>query len=145
MSQIDPILNLRTVLYTALNGNVTLGGDAIEVYDRVPDTQTTDYIHFDDFRISNVDNHQFYTYDVEADIEVVTFFQTVEGGKKRAEQITNILLPLITSKTGVLTLGSGWNLVLSKYMRSGYIDEELEYNYVVRKFITIQFVIQQTT
>ncbi len=144
MSLIDPILNLRTVLYTALSGNVTLSGDTIEVYDRVPNTQTTDFIHFDEFRITNVDNHQHYIYEVEAEIEVVTFFQNIEGGKKRAEQIANILLPLITSKTGVLSLGAGWNLVLSKYLRSNYIDEELEFNYVVRKFIVIQFVIQQT-
>ena len=143
--QVDPILNLRTVLYTALNGNVTLGADTIEVYDRVPGVTTTDYIHFDEFRFTNVDNHQNYIYEVEAEIEVVTFFQDVSGGKKKAEQIANILLPLITSKTGVLDLGAGWNLILSKYMRTNYIDEELENNYIVRKFIVIQYQIEQTT
>jgi len=143
MSQIDPILNLRTVLYTALNGNVSLSDDAIEVYDHVPGVVTTDYIHFDEFRFTNIDNHQKYIYEVEAEIEVVTFFQNKAGGKKKAEQITNILLPLITSKTGVLNLGASFKLVLSKYMRSNYIEEELENNYVVRKFVVIQFTIQQ--
>lgn len=144
MSQVDPILNLRTVLYTALNGNVTVSAENIEVYDRVPGTVTNDYIHFDEFRLVNVDNHEKYVYEVDAEIEIVTFFQNVSGGKKKAEQITNVLLPLITSKTGVLSLGAGWNLVMSKYLRSNYIDEELENNYIVRKFVVIQFIIEQT-
>lgn len=144
MSLVDPILNLRTVLYTALNGNVTVSAENIEVYDHVPGVVTNDYIHFDEFRTTNVDNHEKYIYEVEAELEIVTFFQNVAGGKKKAEQIANVLLPLVTSKTGVLNLGSGWNLVLSKYMRTNYIDEELENNYIVRKFVVIQFIIEQT-
>jgi anaerobic ribonucleoside-triphosphate reductase len=137
---------IRQKIITRLNGNVSLGGNNVPVYNRVPSTQDEPYIIVYSNDESNIDDNQssFITECVTR-IEVVTSFLSDDGGELQANSIVNSILQLIrTSKTDYFDLSSNnFNVYTFNIEGISYIEDADEEKTYFRALIDISNRVQQ--
>lgn len=101
----SPSKELQTAYFTALNGNISYGGDNVPVYDVVPNNVAYPYIHLQD-QIVNVQPQTKDTYITEVifQIDIVTGFEGAYGGKSQAYDISNDVMDTIINRGSYLSL-----------------------------------------
>jgi len=104
----DPIKYIRQAIITALSGNVSYGGSNVPVYNRVPSSASEPYIKVYSVQTNEADQNadEFIT-ETLTRIEVVTAFDSDDGGELQMNTIVNDILVLIrTRSNGYFDLSS---------------------------------------
>lgn len=128
----SPDAEIRTMLQT-----LSLGAP---VYDRVPETQAYQYVH-----ISDISNADMFTadqtiWDVELLLDIVTNFDSIQGGRKGADTIGNEVLTALCD-TPYRDLGT-YVIAKTTLLSSNYIDEQTESGFIVRKLMRLSMIIE---
>ena len=104
----DPIKYIRQAIITALSGNISYGGSNVPVYNRVPSSASEPYIKVYSVQTNEADQNadEFIT-ETLTRIEVVTAFDSDDGGELQMNTIVNDILVLIrTRSNGYFDLSS---------------------------------------
>ena len=137
----NPSYQLRTALYTLLNGTISINSATVPAYDVVPRTVDFPYIRIGEtYVIENSDKtHDGTT--VAVDIYAVTGYEGDYGGQKDSDDISNGILLLVNSKTNP-TL-SGFSAYITELVSSNTLTERTETHILITNILRLRFNIQQ--
>jgi len=114
----DPSWAVQKAIFAALNGNVTWGGNAVPVYDNVPQDSAYPYICFDeqlsveaDYLASRKDERSFY----------VSVWSN-QPGKKQVLEIMGSIDALLHRKRLTLDVGNMVTCIVTRKMTQRDID-----------------------
>lgn len=139
----SPDSELRVMLQSLTVTTSGISGTAVPIYDRVPETVSAPYIHIQD--ITNTDDFtkQQTIWDTEILFDIVTAFEGQHGGRKSVDAIGNSLLTALLDSP-YIDLGT-FQVVKATVLNMSYVDEDAGDNYLIRKLIRIQLIIELTT
>ena len=142
----DPSHLIRKEVYDALNGNITLDGSALPVYNVVPDNGSIPYIYI--YSVSNEnteDNKSNYISNITTRIEVVTAFPTNTGGQLDCNLAMNQITQLLVSKSSFVDLSSD-NFNVYNAINGGitYITNDNNTDTVYRAVLEFESNVEQT-
>jgi len=142
----DPNYSVRKAIFARLNGNVTYNAVNVAVYNRVADAATYPYILLVSDQATETDpNRDDYNNDTLVNIEVVTRFDSDDGGQKVSNLIMNDITVLMrTRTTGYLDLSAdGFNCYGTVSEGINHIEESLSDHYYFRSILTLRFKVNQ--
>lgn len=104
----EPIKYIRQAIINALDSNISYGGSNVPVYNRVPSSASEPYIKVYSVQTNEVDqNADEFISETLTRIEVVTAFNSDDGGELEVNTIVNDILVLIrTRSSGYFDLSS---------------------------------------
>lgn len=138
----DAKLAVRTAYYNALNGQVSLAGSNVPVWDRVPAQQMYPYIKLSTQTSASVPSGKGACQLQESTllIDIVTSFDGQQGGKQDSDLIAAQVLNLLTE--GPLpTLVSPFKLMLTDVDTDFDLEETSPAGYIIRRLIRFRNVI----
>lgn len=143
---IEALQFIRKAIITRLTGQITAGGGIVPIYNRVPSSATDPFIKV--YSISNDEadqNQTSFNMDCVTGIEVVTSFDSDDGGELQLNQIVSSVLNLIrTRSAGYYDLsGDGFNVYTCTNEGVNYIEEDAEDKTYFRAIIQISNRIQK--
>ena len=142
----DPIRFVRKAIITALTGNISYGGSIVPIYGRVPSNATYPFVRV--YSLSSGETNQnrdSFNSEVITRIEVVTRFQSDNGGELQCNAIVSDCLELVrTRSAGYFDLASdGFNVYTSENEGIQYIEQDLSDHTYFRAIIELSNKIQQ--
>jgi len=104
----DPIRFIRQAIINALDGNISYNGSNVPVYGRVPSSASEPYIKVYSVQTNEADqNADDFISETLTRIEVVTAFNSDDGGELEMNTIVNDILVIIrTRSSGYFDLSS---------------------------------------
>ena len=142
----DPIRFVRKAILTALTGNISYGGSVVPIYGKVPSGATYPFVRV--YSLSSGETNQnrdSFNSEVITRIEVVTRFQSDNGGELQCNAIVSDCLELVrTRSAGYFDLESdGFNVYTSENEGIQYIEQDLSDHTYFRAIIELSNKIQQ--
>ncbi len=142
----DPIRFVRKAILTALTGNISYGGSVIPIYGRVPSNATYPFVRV--YSLSSGETNQnrdSFNSEVITRIEVVTRFQSDNGGELQCNAIVSDCLELVrTRSAGYFDLASdGFNVYTSENEGIQYIEQDLSDHTYFRAIIELSNRVEQ--
>lgn len=137
---------IRKAIITRLSGSVTLNSSSVPVYNRVPSNATFPFIRVYSFRNDEIDqNRDSFITDCQSRIEVVTSFESDNGGEYDSNLITNQILSLIrTRSSGYFDLSKDdFKVITCTNEGVVYFEEDSEDKTYFRTVINISNRVQQ--
>lgn len=137
---------LRTKYYEILNGNITLNGANVPVFDSVPFDTDFPYILLSTITQLNEDDKDSFGTETVQTIDIVTGYSNGSyGGASDSDSIANQVKELIkpNKNSNVFDLSPNFTNIISIFERDNTIRENTDTNYIVRRLIDIKHVIQQ--
>lgn len=130
--------HIRKAFITALDGNVTLNGSNVPIYNRVPSNASTPFIKIYSYLEDEVDQNQTsFTTELITRIECVTSFQGDDGGEYDLNRIVDQVLENIRSRTNVDLSGDNFNVYTTTVDRIRYFEDFEEFDTYFRAIIEI--------
>lgn len=123
----EAIHHIRAKIYTALNGNITLDGNNVPIYNRVPMDASYPYIWIYSLSTDEVDqNAEKFNMECVTRIECVTRFDSDVGGDLDANLLVNSVVSLLrTRSAGYFDLSANNFSVYTSTVESiNYIQED---------------------
>ena len=119
-----PSEELQKAYFTALNGQLSIGGSNVPVFDVVPPDTDYPYVHLAGMNVveSNFNIDKRIT-DIITDVDVVTGFDGSFGGKKQAYGISDQVIGIIRKVPGSYLSLSGFTM-LTATLDSAFVREE---------------------
>jgi len=142
----DPNYSVRKAIYSRLNGNISYNAVNVPVYNRVEDAATYPYILLISDQATETDqNRSDYNNDALVNIEVVTRFDSDDGGQKVANLIMNDITVLMRTRTsGYLDLSSdGFKCYGTVSEGINHLEESLSDHYYFRSILTMRFKVNE--
>lgn len=143
---LSPNKYIRKAIINRLTGNVIINGNPVPVFNRIPSNSTFPFIRVYSFSLNESDfNQSSFITQVITKIEVVTRYQSDNGGELDADNAVNKILELIrTRSNGYFDLsGDGFNVFTC--INEGitdFEDDDQDYTYF-RKILEISNKVQQ--
>ena len=143
----EAIHYLRAKIYTALNGNVSLNGDNVPVYNRVPTLASHPYIWIYSLSTNDVDiNQDDYIIECITRIECVTRFDSDVGGDLDANLLVNSVVSLLVKKNNFFDLSANdFSVYTSKLESVNYVQEDESDHTYFRGIVEISNRVQKTS
>jgi hypothetical protein len=129
---------IRKLFYDTLNGNVSLSGSTLPIYNRVPSTATYPYIfiYSEEESSSNFNKSKFIS-TVITKIEVVIRYSGNAGGELQIQNIVSdiqeLIKPLISTQLDLS--GRDRNVITNKINNVTYLRTDLKDHYYQRAII----------
>jgi hypothetical protein len=96
----EPMHFVRKGLYDAINGNVSVDGSNVLIYNRVPTNKTYPYIHIYSLSTNEIDqNGSTFNTEIITRIECVSRFIGDNGGDLQANKIVSEVINLVRTRT----------------------------------------------
>ena len=143
----DPSYSLRKAIYSRLNGNVSYNAVNVPVYNRVEDAAVYPYILLMSEQVTETDqNRDNYNNDALVTIEVVTRFDSDDGGQKVANIIMNDITVLMRTRTsGYLNLSAdGFEVYGTVSDGVNQLEEDYTDHYYFRSILTMRFKVGES-
>ena len=143
----DPSYSLRKAIYSRLNGNVSYNAVNVPVYNRVEDAAVYPYILLMSEQVTETDqNRDNYNNDALVTIEVVTRFDSDDGGQKVANIIMNDITVLMRTRTsGYLNLSAdGFEVYGTVSDGINQLEEDYTDHYYFRSILTMRFKVGES-
>lgn len=142
LKQVDT--TLREQYYSALNGSVTVSGDTLKVYNKVPPDASPPYIRIGSDTGSEMIDKDAFGWNLTQRVSVVYRFQGKEGGEKLGETAKNQIMKIIRKDpNNILDLGSDWNHIITRLEAQNKIEQQTSDGYVIKHVMTFRHVIEQ--
>lgn len=134
---------LRTAYFTALNGNITLSGRDVPVWDRVPTRQGYPYIKLAEQTITEAGGKRgCLMQEATLLLDIVTSFDGEQGGKQESDLIADQVFVILTEGTPP-SMGTDFKLVVVRVDSDFDLEETSPTGYIVRRLIRFRNSIQQ--
>ena len=142
----DPIRFVRKAILTALTGNISNDGSVVPIYGRVPSNATYPFVRV--YSLSSGETNQnrdSFNSEVITRVEVVTRFQSDNGGELQCNAIISDCLQLLrTRSAGYFDLASeGFNVYTSENEGIQYIEQDLSDHTYFRGIIELSNRVEQ--
>lgn len=142
----DPIRFVRKAIIDALDGNITYNASVVPIYGRVPSDATYPFVRV--YSVSSDEanqNRDSFNSEVITRVEVVTRFQSDNGGELQCNAIISDCLELLrTRSAGYFDLASdGFNVYTSENGGIQYIEQDLSDHTYFRAILELSNKIQQ--
>lgn len=144
----EPIHHIRAKIYSALNGNISLNGSDIEVYNRVPSNALHPYIWIYSLSTNEVNqNSSKYNLECITRIECTTRFNADTGGDLDANSLVNSVVSLLrTRSAGYFDLSSSnFKVYTSEIVSINYLQEDAEDHTYIKGVIELSNKVEQTS
>ncbi len=129
----DPTTQLQTQYYTLLNGNVSLSGSVIPVYDEVPSNATYPHIQFADTTLVDNSTKSTFMDDATFSLSVVDRFSLDNGTRSRINDVVDQVKQIIRARPVPFTL-TDFNVIVSVVDNDLFRKEKTDtYTYFIRK------------
>ena len=139
----DPGYEIRKAYFNLLNGNLSLNGVNIPVYDRVPPEEKGHYVVISEQTATDESSKGCYSLDTTILFDVVTRYKK-GGGKKDADMISNQITEAVIVRYYFPVL-EGFKIYAVRLDNSNYLETLEPNNYTVRKLIRVRVYVQQIT
>ena len=138
-----PSKQLQTAYYSALNGNVTYGGNIVPVYDVVPDGVDYPYIVLADQIVTDrPSTKDSYISDVLMQVDIVTGFEGAYGGKSMMYDISDSVTNIIRTRAPYLSI-TGFNLFKSTLDIASLITQQTDTHILYINRIRFRHLIEE--
>jgi len=142
----DPIRFVRKAIITALNGNISYGGSNVPIYGRVPSDATYPFVRV--YSLSSGETNQnrdSFNSEVITRIEVVTRFQSDNGGELQCNAIISDCLELLRTRSSEYfdLSDDDFNVYTSQNEGIQYIEQDLSDHTYFRAILELSNKIQQ--
>ena len=117
---------LQVAYYQALNGNISLDGSNVPVYDVVPDTADYPYLLLGSQSTLEDPTKDDFGYEIIMDVDVVTGFEGSFGGKSDVYDIAQSVINTIRTRTSNYLSLSGYSMVATTLDSSFVLQEQYE-------------------
>ena len=137
---------VRKGLIAKLKNQIFYNNSFVPVYGRVPDNATYPYIKVNDTAVNEVDfNQSSFMQTVSSTIEVVTRFSSDAGGFGQADQIANLVLQVVrTRSSGYMDLtDDGFNVYTQTLGFTAHVHEADKDYYYYRTIISLDVRVQE--
>jgi len=137
---------IRKAIINRLSGSVTLNSSSVPVYNRVPSDATFPFIRVYSFRNDEINiNRDSFITDCQTRIEVVTSFDSDNGGEYDSNLITDQILSLIrTRSSGYYDLSKDdFKVITCTNEGTIYFEDDADDKTYFRSIINISNRIQQ--
>lgn len=136
---------LRTAYFNALNGNITLSGRNVPVWDRVPTREKYPYIKLAEQTTAQAGGKRgCLMQDTTILLDIVTSFDGEQGGKQESDIIADQCFVILTEGTPP-SMGTDFKLVGVTVDSDFDLEESSAAGYIVRRLIRFRNSIQQLT
>ncbi len=133
--------NIRTWLYTILNGAITYNGTAVAVYSIAPTNAAYPHVVIGDMELVPANlNKECDIYDVSCEIIAVTKYTGVMATYKAADSIADDVLSKILNTTVKI---SNYELLMTLLSRRNTTVEQIDTGYIITHKIVINFKIEE--
>lgn len=79
-------------------------------------------------------------------VDIASFYSNSFGGKQQCDEIADIVIPLIRTRTGAqINMGSNWNVITSTLEEDSTLEEKTASGLLVRRLIRFNHIIHQLT
>jgi hypothetical protein len=144
----EAIHHIRQKIYTALNGNVSLSGSNVPVYNRVPTNSAFPYIWIYSLSTNEIDqNASKYNSECITRIECITRFDGDQGGDLNSNLLVNSVVSLLrTRSSGYFNLSaSGFKVYTSTVASINYVQEDENDHSYFKGIIELSNRVEQTS
>lgn len=139
----DPGYEIRKAYFTLLDGSLTLNGENVPVYDRVPPKAKEPYVVIADQTETDDSSKGCFSSETTVLFDIVTRYKS-GGGKRDADMISNQLRELVIVRYGFPLL-DGFKIYGVRLESSNYLESMEPSDYTVRKLIRVRINVQQMT
>lgn len=142
----EVIHRVRKALLDKLNGNVTLRGATVPIYNRIPSNATYPFIRIYSVSNDEVDqNRTSYITETITRLEVITRFSGDSGGELDSNLITDAILQIVRTRSAdyINIDDEGFNVFTSTVAGINYLTEDSDDFTYFRTIIELSNRIQQ--
>ena len=142
----EVIHRVRKALLDKLNGNVTLRGATVPIYNRIPSNATYPFIRIYSVSNDEVDqNRTSYITETITRLEVITRFSGDSGGELDSNLITDAILKIVRTRSAdyINIDDEGFNVFTSTVAGINYLTEDSDDYTYFRTIIELSNRIQQ--
>lgn len=127
----EALHHIRKKYIDAIDGNITISGSAVPIYNRVPRAAETPFIKIYSYLQEEIDqNASNFTNECITRIEPVTSFFGDNGGEYQLNLIIDGILDIVRDRTNIDLSTEGFNVYTNTIERIRYFeDEENEITY----------------
>lgn len=142
----DVSLPLRTKYYELLNGNVTLNGIIVPVFDVTANQQAYPFIILDVLTGLPEEDKDLFGSEIIFTIDIVTGYSVGGGGGRKdsdliAGQVKNLIKP--SKIQNVFDLEPNFTNIVTTFERENTIIEQTETNLIIRRVLEFKHIIQE--
>lgn len=137
----DPGYEIRKAYFTLLNGSLTLDGNNVPVYDRVPPNVNTPYVVISEQTGVDDSSKGCWSTDNTILFDVVTRYKS-GGGKRDSDVISNQIMELVIVRYYFPVL-EGFKIFGVRLDNLNYLETLEPNNYTVRKLIRVRVYVQE--
>lgn len=142
----DVSLPLRTKYYELLNGNVTLNGILVPVFDVTANQQAYPFIILDVLNGLPEEDKDLFGSEIIFTIDIVTGYSVGGGGGRKdsdliAGQVKNLIKP--SKIQNVFDLEPNFTNIVTTFERENTIIEQTETNLIIRRVLEFKHIIQE--
>lgn len=142
----EVIHRVRKALLDKLNGNVTLRGATVPIYNRIPSNATYPFIRIYSVSNDEVDqNRTSYITETITRLEVITRFSGDSGGELDSNLITDAILQIVRTRSAdyINIDDEGFNVFTSTVAGINYLTEDSDDFTYFRTIIELSNKIEQ--
>jgi len=138
----DPSYAIRKAYFDELDGNLSVNGNNVPVYDRVPDKPPSHYVLIAEQTAVDESSKGCFGVDATVLLDVVTRFKK-GGGKKDADVISNQITQRIIDHESYPDASPEFKIYGVMLENMNTLESMEPSEYVVRKLIRIRNLVQQ--
>lgn len=137
----DPSDEILTAFYTALNGNLSYGGNNFPVYTSAPRSTDYRYVHLAGLNLTDDSAKDMFISDCALIIEIVDDVYKIRGTFKGVNDISNDILQLIIKTRLSMT---NFTMTVTPWLEDAdYFMDNVDIGQLPRKALIVRFGVQQ--
>ncbi len=143
----EAIHHIRAKIFTVLNGNITLNGSNVDVYNRVPSNASHPYIWIYSLSTNEVNqNASKFNLECITRIECTTRFDADTGGDLDSNLLVNSVVSLLrTRSAGYFDLSSSnFKVYTSEVVSINYLQDDAGDHTYIKGIIELSNKVEQT-
>jgi len=121
-----PSFALQEAYFNALDGQITIDGAVVPVYDVVPEGADYPYIVLADQIVRERNDKNTFGTDIIMQLDIVTGFEGAYGGKKQMYNITDAVINIIRTRSAGYFNLPGFNVYRTSLDLASFIQDETD-------------------
>lgn len=139
----DPGYGLRKAYYDKLNGAVTLNAVAVPIYDNIPNKATYPYIQISNISTTDASTKSSFNSNCIVTVQIFTGTNGSTYSKYDTDTLGNSVMQLLLNRSSLPDGGTDFKVITNTLESIGYIENQYDGFYEVRKVIRIRNIVEQ--
>lgn len=135
--------SLRKAYYDKLNGAVSLNATVVPIYDNIPNKAVYPYIQVSNVSIVDESTKSNFNSNCVVTVQIFTGTNSSTYSKYDADSLSNSVMQLLLNRSSLPDAGVEFKVITNSLESVGYMENQYDGFYEVRKVIRIRNIVEQ--